>query len=323
MSAAHSRSIKTRITTAAALFPLSMAAAGILWYADTDFSLESFLALVMLLTSTVALRVFSNAVQLIRVRSWAVASLFIITEALCSHIYGWSPLNMAGCMLLLTYTISLLLSHQSPRPQTPVFAATVSVALLTMIMPQLAWLMPICLLSLLTPLRSFTPRALSAVAFGLLLPYLAFFCWHIHHDSAATALQEMDAALRDYAVPLLSDIVTTEISSGKFTANPSTPHLHRLCMCLFGLVGIVHFLHTRYNDKVRTRIYYTTIIMHWPAITLLQFFTTGHDSLLATMAALYNSVLLAHYFVFAKGWVANTLFWFFVLLCCCLTLPVC
>ncbi len=300
------------------MLPLSIAWACGLWLVDTDFSLMSILALVTLLVSTIVLRAYSNDVQFIRVRSWAVSSLFIVISALGAHTYGWSPLSQAGGLLLLTYTIGLLLSHTSSTPQAPVLAASASLSLLTMIMPQLAWLLPLCLLSLLIPLRSLTLRSLLAIVFGLLLPYLAFVGWHLYYGSANEALQALATAAVTYSLPQLSDIAAVNNPCDNLAA----PHLYRLAMCLFGLIGIVHYLHTRYADKLHTRIYYAAIVMHWPAIALLQFFTTGCDSLLASLTALYGGILLAHYFVFSRGWIANTLFWIFFLLCCYLTFPV-
>ena len=322
MAAALPRSLKTRITTATALFPLSMAAAVGLWLSDTDYSLDSCLALGLLLAATIATRWFSNAIQLIRVRSWAVASFFVLLVALCSHTYQWSPQTMAGGWLLLIYTIGLLLSHQSKAPQVPVLAASAALSLLSMIMPQLAWLLPIFLLSLLTPLRSLTPRSLLAMLFGLLLPYMAFVGWHACQGTALTVLQETGDSLLCFSLPRLADLVPVDGLSAT-AASLSAPNIYRLGMTLMGLLGVVHFIHTRYNDKVSTRTFYIAIIMHWPAVAALQFFTTGHDALVAALTALFNSILLSHYFVFSKGWIANALFWLFVLLCCYLTYPVC
>ena len=94
-----------------------------------------------------------------------------------------------------------------------------------------------------------------------------------------------------------------------------------LTIVVYGLIGVVHFVYTSFNDKISTRMHYITLILHWPVLLLLLVFTGGHAMMLLAMLVLVNSVLLGHYFVFSKGWPANLLFWLFLLLCCCLALP--
>lgn len=301
------------------LFPLSIAVGVLLWYKDTDFLANSYLTLAILLFSTLALRVLSNAIQLIRVRSWAVSSIFVIISALCFHIYDWQPVTALGSLLFLGYTTGLLASYQSPRPQVSTFIAAISLALLTMLMPQLLWLAPICLLSSLTTLRTFTPRTLFAIAFGLLLSYEAFFCWHICNGTLIASLQYFSQEICNYSIPSMPCNLSFDTIVQHHVLSSS--HMYMLQLFIFGIIGIIHFIRTSFNDKIRTRMHYITIIMHWPVLFLLITLTHGYEPLLMSMTALYSSIVLAHYFVFSKGWVANTLFLIFIISCFCLTLP--
>lgn len=302
-----------------ALLPVSIAVGLLLWYLDTDFSLGSCLTIVTLIISTFTLRVFSNAVQLIRVRSWTVSSIYIILAPLCCHTYGWSIATAIGGLLFMVYIIALLASYQEERPQTNTFIAILSLAVLTFHMPQLLWMVPISILATLTTLRTFSTRTLLAIFFGLALPMEIFFAWHVYLGNATDWFLSLAQGLVGFSLP--SVFYTTDLKAFAEGYRPTPTDLTMALMCLYGLIGIAHFVHTSYNDKIRTRMHFITIIMHWPALLLLLIFTQSDTPLLLAMMTLLNSILLAHYFVFSKGWIANSLFWLFVISCICLALP--
>jgi len=112
---------------------------------------------------------------------------------------------------------------------------------------------------------------------------------------------------------------------------------------IYGIIALFHFLRTSYNDKISTRMHYHTLLLEWPVLLLLLIFTPdpivaeplteatlltssslsmASVPVISTAFILCISPILAHYFVFSKVWGHNILFWFFILLCLFLTLPV-
>lgn len=303
-----------------ALFPVSIAVGILLWFLDTDLSVVSYFTIGTLVVTTLVLRVFSNAVQLIRVRSWAVSSLFIVLMALYAHLYSWDLHTMIATQLFLIYNIGMLSSYQSHKPQVSTFIATVALSLLTMYMPWLFVMVPISLLCSLTTLRTFSMRTLLAIVFGLLLPYEIFFSYYVYNDTLNVAFQYFVSTFHDFYIPFYSSGTSIQTFINNFSL--SRTDLCLVHICVFGIIGIIHFLHTSFNDKIRTRMHYITIIIQWVVLLLLLFFTQGHSLLLVSMLTLCSSILLAHYFVFSKGLVANLIFWLFILSCFYLALPV-
>lgn len=272
----------------------------------------------MLLVATFALRVFSNAVQLIRVRSWAVSSLFVILVSLCGYIHRWQPELMGVLCAYLIYNIALLSSYQLRYPQLCVLISSVALAVLTMYMPVLFLMATVLLLSTMTTLRVFSLKTLLAVFFGFLLPYEALLCWHVYCGTVSSAWLEFIGAFDVFCLPWGSGSIFVVVEGEGWL--PSGRTLCFLLLLLYGVIGVFHFLSTSYNDKIRTRMHYITVIMHWLLTVLLLLFTRGHAAALLMMLMLDTSVILAHYFVFSKGWVANLLFWLFIALCLYLTL---
>lgn len=303
-----------------ALFPVSIAVGILLWFLDSDLSIVSYFIISTLVVTTLVLRVFSNAVQLIRVRSWAVSSLFIVLTAIYAHLYKWDLHTMIATQLFLIYNIGMLSSYQARKPQVNTFIATTALALLTMYMPWLFVMVPISLICSLTTLRTFSLRTLLAIVFGLLLPYEIYFSYYVYNDTLSTAFQHFASAFHDFYIPFYSSGTSIQTFIKNFSLSQTDLCLAHIC--LFGIIAIIHFFHTSFNDKIRTRMHYITIIMQWVVLLLLLFFTQGHSLLFVSLLTLCSSILLAHYFVFSKGWIANLFFWLFILSCFYLALPV-
>ncbi|MGN1236465.1 MAG: hypothetical protein ACI4TS_03370 [Bacteroidaceae bacterium] len=301
------------------LLPVSMVVGIVFWIVAAGISLVDCGALALLLVTTFALRYFSNAIQLIRVRSWIVSSLFVFMMGVGRCCFGWSTGDVAATSLFLIYIIGLLSSYQSRAPQTGVFVAALALAILTVIMPLMVCLLPMCFIAMLTALRVLNLKTLSAVLFGFMAVAEVLFAWHLYADDMEDVANSFAEGMQAFCLPTDEGGIVGVFMADNGVAWPRLVGL--LMIVVYGLIGIVHFVYTSFNDKISTRMHYITLILHWPVLFLLLVFTGGHAMMLSAILLLVNSVLLGHYFVFSKGWPANLLFWLFLLLCCCLALP--
>ena len=301
-----------------ALLPVAIVVAIVLWFVYSPITAETIAGLCIALATTFVLRYINNSLQLIRVRSWAVSSLYILLIAVYAPMHRWDPVEMACYCLYLIFVIGLLYSYQVRRPQVGTFIAMLAMALLTMRTPQLVCLVPMAVIAMFAALRTLNAKTFLAILFGFMLPYEVWFCWHLYEGNLGESAQAIYDAFHSFSLPTMAEggsffdvIIKTLLS---------LPTLLVLLLGVFGFFSIVHFLNTSYNDKIRTRMHYITLILQWPVLLLLLIFTKGSEPQLIGIFLICSSPLLAHYFVLSKGWVANIFFWIFLLSCSYLAL---
>ncbi len=300
--------------------PATIVVAAVIWILLTPWSAEGTAALIVVLISTIILRQLSNSLQLIRVRSWAVSSVFVLLAGVCYSLHQWSLMAAAMGLLYLIHITGLLYSYQAKRPQNHILLAFIALSLMTMAQPAFACLLPVSIMAMAVHLRTLTAKSFVAIFFGLLLPYEVWAAWHIYNGTIAQALTDWGTQFTDFAVP---QIQTDGPLPDLLYANLwQQGRLAIIVLFIYGLIGLFHFIRTSYNDKISTRMHYYTIILQWPVLMALLVFMPTHTNLMAPPLIMAGSPILAHYMVFAKGWAGNLFFWLFIALCLFLVLPI-
>lgn len=296
-----------------------------LWRGQVDW--ESGLAVALMLLTTLILRQMSNALQLIRVRSWAVSTVFVILMAAGAPIHRWNPAAMGMGVLFMVYTTGLLVAYQSRKSQVSIFWAVAALSACSLMVPKLLWIVPITILSMMMPLRCCTSRALVALLLGLLLPYEIWAAWNLYNGTiiaAATAQWQAFTSINvDYLLPLC-DINNPNSSWGNdLWQSVMSVRVEVVILAVFyGLISIFHFFHTSLDDKTRTRMLYYSVVMHWPVVVAILLLQGGvvQSAMLWPILCLVSAPLLAHYFVFSRRWLGSLMFYLFLLLCLFLVL---
>ena len=304
-------SLKHQITTSMAMLPVSIVIAVVLWLWQAPQTLESVAGLACVLILTLALRWLSNTLQLIRVRSWAVSSIFVVLMAVCAPLHDWSVEVMGITTLYMMHVGGLLFSTHVRRPQLAVFISSVALGCLTMVLPQTVWLLPFSVMAMAMPLRIFSARVLAALLLGLLLPYEVWAAWYLVQG----ILVEAFTTLVNGVIPSFTSLLTPHPSLLTPYSLLLTPIL------LFSLFSLVHFMRTSLDDKIATRMRDIVLLLQWPVLLVLVVLQVTESSTanvqcsmsLAPAWILCCSPLLARYFVFSRGWQAGLAFWLFLL----------
>ncbi|MBO4593846.1 MAG: hypothetical protein J5678_06660 [Bacteroidaceae bacterium] len=299
--------LRTYVSTAVWLLPVSMAAAVALWALKMPLSWTAVAGLLTALVCTIALRLASNELQLIRVRSWAVSALFVLLMAVCTPIHQWSPTSMAICVLYLTHIISLLFSTHTRSPQLCIFISSCGLAGMSMIFPPCIVLLVPMLLAMVVFLRSISGRALAALIFGLLLPLEVWVAWHL----VTTGM------LPDLSMPNVQLSFFNSSTFEFFNSQLIIPFF----LLFFSLLSLIHYLRTSLNDRTETRMHYFSVIAEWPVLVGLLLVGQQATGGIATTLIVCGSILIAHWMVFARGWIADVLFFIFLAVCIYLALP--
>ena len=286
------------------MLPISMAVMVGAWLVQAPLTVNSSAGLGAALIITLALRWTSNAVQLIRVRSWAVSSVFALMIAATGHWHQWSPQDMGLCALYMTFAGGLLLSTQTAHPQLSIFIGIMGLAGMVMIVSQTIWLLPMGILAMMMALRVWTGRTLAALLLGLLLPLEVWVAWsHLNGTLSNFALSQF----YNFAIPQL-------------TISGQWPMVNGQCLLVIGycflagvtLVSIVHFMRTSLDDKISTRMRYITLLLQWPMLLALTLLCPGTGKCLVPALALCSAPFVARWAVFSRGWIASLAFWLMV-----------
>ena len=281
------------------MLPISIVLAVVVFLLRSTLTLESVAGLLLALITTLAVRWVSNYLQLIRVRSWAVSSVFILLISAAEPIHGWSIMSMGLCALCWVHVAGLLFCTQADRPHLCIFVSTLALALMIMVQPLLVWLLPACMAVVMIVLRVWSPRTLAAIFLGLLLPWQVWAAWHLTQGSLAAAAADIVAVLT--AAPHLSAVPMWPPSAGVAGLLALSP---------FVLISVIHFLRTSFDDKLSTRLQYVTMLVEW--VVLLILFWPYAKSMVSAMM-LCSAPFVARYVVFSRGWVAATVFWLLIL----------
>lgn len=298
-----------------AMLPCSIAIMVLMYLADAAFSLASAAGLLIALLTTLALRWVSNALQLIRVRSWAVSSAFALLIGATAPLHGWAPWAMVLCLLHLVHLSGLFYSAVLARGQVGVLVSSAALALMSMLEPLTLWLLVPMLVTMLLCLRVMNGRTFAAVFFGLLLPYEFWLAWILCSggvDALVAMLQECSVA--DLLLPKVGNWqAVLDIFATGLGHKAAVTAVGEGALLVLSLFAIVHFLKTSIDDKIVVRMFYITVLMEWVVLTALLLVGMPQSVGLIPCLALCSAPLWGRYLVFARGWTAAVVSWLMML----------
>ena len=241
---------------------------------------------------------WNSQCQMLRVRSRMISATVLAFvaafPALQVSTWCWLP----ALFLLLSYFVAFK-SYGQLNPQGWVFYSFLFVSAGSLMFPPMPLAVPFMFFAFGHQLRILSVKSVTASVLGLLFPYWTYglFClvggWNevFWRDSWVRALA---LCLPDYSNVLPWQWILF------------------VMLLVLGTIGIVHFVRTSYNDKIRTRqFFYTLLSLHFPLLFNVVWFPDCAGLTLPLL--LVNSApFIAHFFVLARDRSMN--FWFLFVL---------
>ena len=241
---------------------------------------------------------WNSQCQMLRVRSRMISATVLAFvaafPALQVSTWCWLP----ALFLLLSYFVAFK-SYGQLNPQGWVFYSFLFVSAGSLMFPPMLLAVPFMFFAFGHQLRILSVKSVTASVLGLLFPYWTYglFClvggWNevFWRESWVRALA---LCLPDYSNVLPWQWILF------------------VMLLVLGTIGIVHFVRTSYNDKIRTRqFFYTLLSLHFPLLFNVVWFPDCAGLTLPLL--LVNSApFIAHFFVLARGRSMN--FWFLFVL---------
>ena len=234
----------------------------------------------------------NNAFTIIRIRSSILPAIYFLLIAFLptTHIFSL-PLLAGACFIIALYY--LFKSYQQ-RQSDSLFYTFFFLGAGSLFFPSLTWLIPIWLIGTYQ-LQSLTFRGLFAALLGWSLPY-----WFLFGHAAFYGQMEL------FYQPFI------ELST--FAPIFQFSHLAACEYATFGLllilyiVSTIHYINTRYKDKIRTRSYldFLVNVTFWLFVWLIM--QPQHSANLLPLLTINISILSAHFFALTDNKASNLFF---------------
>lgn len=239
----------------------------------------------------------NNRNALLRIRSRLMSTTFLYLMLVCPALHRWDSGALAVPCLVLSYFM-LFASYQKARGEGYVFHAFLFLSLASIKFPPMLVLAIASYFCMIFQLRNFTWRTFLAGLLGAMVPYwfyAAIAIWENQLDTAFLYLEPwLSLPQPDYSQLSLPQWITAGT------------------MAFLAIMALVHFFHTAYNDKIRTRmLIYVITTMEFIIMAGLLLVPKYFDEQMRLFIA-NSSTLIAHHYALGKGRFFNA--WFYLIL---------
>lgn len=295
--------LQNKVAGSELTFPVCITAAVAMWWwpQQAVSALNLVGCLLCLLTAFVVMETNTRQ-HIIRIRTRMMSCVWLILSASLSFMHPLGEPLVAASFLCISYML-LFRCYGKHRPQLTVFHAFVMLGMGSFCAPAMLLMVIPYFLYIAIFMRSLTRKAFWAGILGIVVPYWCYGVW-------CFAMGDME----DFT-SRMADMVNCEIPSLEaITSLPLVSKISAGIVALLGIVSILHYLNTNYDDKIRVRmILYIYVSQTLLLLALLVLQPALYQTTMALLVA-SASPLIAHYISLSKGIVNTIVFVVFLLL---------
>lgn len=288
----------------------------LLWVITPKWDGRLWASLLIVGVMTYIIVEWNNQCQLLRIRSRMNSVTFLTMMCMFPALHTAGPKLLPALCLLGAY-FCLFKAYGLYKPEGYVFHSFLFISIGSLYYPPLLLLVPTLFFSAGAQLRVLTVKSVSASILGTLLPYWLYaasmFVKMYYIDGGVT----LPNSARIAELFPITTYFTTDLPD--YTALNAW-HWSALGFVGFlGIVSVIHFVSTSYNDKIRTRQYYYTLL--YSSLPILFIAAWWPDDIMYTLPLLVLNLtpFAAHYLALAKGRVMPYYFWGWTMLAIAIT----
>lgn len=249
--------------------------------------------------------------SIVRVRNRFTPALYIGFMGVLFFLHA-SVRNAIASLCMLAAYAALFQSYQNRDSSRLLFRAFLCLGVGSFFWVQLLCFVPFFFLYTLVYLRSLTWRAFWAGVVGLVLPYWLLLGWCLYSGDLSWPVAHL-AGLAQWEpvdmVHLLSLIPAVEgnpVSAEQLSGILRVATVGLLLLAV--LVASLHCIRTNYNDKIRTRMLLHILLAQELLLVVFLVLQPCFFDVLSGLLAMSSAPVLSHYFVLAKGRIADFFF---------------
>lgn len=284
---------RSRTVESSFLLPFMSVVVFLLWAKGPMQDYASWLTLACIAALTYTIVEWNNQCQLLRIRSRMNSATFLAFLCLFPTLPTLGITLLPAFALLACYFI-MFKAYGAYHPQGYVYHAFLMLGIGCVAFPPLILLYPTLIFSSQQQLRILTFKSFIASILGLATPLwiygaalvVASLLW----GTTDTRLSHLASQMPDYAALL-----------------PWQWSVIALC-AIVGLLSVGHFIATSYNDKIRTRQYFYTMLLQLLPVSLCAAWFTHEADFTLPLLTISVTPFAAHYYALARG--RNMNLWF-------------
>lgn len=247
----------------------------------------------------------NNVNALIRIYSRMVSCSFLMLCAITAALYA----SVESCTVeLCTAAAYLILFHAYQDKRSPgiTYFAFLSLGVASMMFVQILYFVPFLWLLMATNLMMMSSRNFVASILGLITPYWFAGLYYLYEGNLTTPLQHF-AELGQFG------------SLSQYLSIDSHQVATTIFIVIVAVTGIVHFLRTSYNDKIRTRMLFESFITMDIIAMLFLILQPQHYKELTAIIIVNTSPLIGHYIALTRTFITDLSFKLMIIIAIALT----
>ena len=300
----HNR-LQNKVAGSELTLPICAVVATALWWLPKGtFSVRSFLGLVLCMLTTYVIMETNARQHIIRIRTRMMSCVWLVLSACLSFMHPLEEPLIAAAFLCGSYML-LFQCYQRYRPQLTVFHVFLLLSIGSFFAPVMLLMAIPFYFYLIVFLRSLTTKAFWAGILGLVVPYwcyaiLSILLFHTFTFSqfASHIISQFDfftVPQFDHFTVHLADYSFVKLSSCAFIA-------------LLSIVSIIHYLRTKYDDKIRVRMILYIYVTQTLLLMLFLLLQPAHYQTTMALIIASASPLIAHFFALTGSILSNLFF---------------
>ncbi len=291
--------LRERMTRSGMPLPVMLVLSGALWLALSGwlFSYAGAAAFgwAATLATTYVVMEWANTNALLRIHSRLITVVFLALLTAFPFLHLWSADAIPPLCLALAYVFFFQM-YQRPDAAADAFHTFFFLGVGSLLFPGMLFLVPAFLLSLSAQLRALSWRTFVAGLLGLLTPYWIWLAWAVWDGGVHALLAELLTRFR-LVVPSYDAITVAQMVSAIFVG-------------VYAVSATFHFVRTAFNDKIRTRMYFYSLIVAEVFLAAMFFLLPQHFDVTLRCFTICAAPLIAHHFAFSRGRLVNAWFVF-------------
>ena len=198
-------------------------------------------------------------------------------------------------MCFIAFYLIIWNGYQDKQSSGWTFYAFFCIGLASMVFIQIGYFLPVLWLMMMVFTNSFSIRNFFASIIGVVMPYWFSAGYYAYTDN-----------MQGLANHLLEFVNYKEL----FDYSQVTDHevVNLVFLTILGVIGSIHFLHTSYADKIRTRMIYDTFAMVNFVSLAFIILQPQHIKELGGIMIVNTAPLVAHFITFTRGKITNIMF---------------
>lgn len=288
------KTFQNKVAPSRYALPITATLATLVWVAVGFIEGNIWLNFAFTIISTLLMVELNNHNSLMRTYSRMVSCSFLILVTMTCLPTPSYKANIVSMCFIAFYLI-IWNSYQDKRSAGWTFYAFTCIGLASMVFIQIGYFLPILWLMMMVFTNSFSIRNLFASLIGIIIPYWFSAGYYAYTNNIDGLVSHLSEFINYHELFDYSRVTDHEV-------------VNLIFITILGIIGSIHFLHTAYADKIRTRMIYESFTMVNFVSLAFIILQPQHIKELGSIMIVNTAPLIAHFITYTKGKITNIMF---------------